>query len=204
MNVKKIGETIFLALVVMLSLPSNANEKSSIDDKTRNPLFANADKHQISHSSGISFRSKGVENLYSLMGQYSVPRTFFTFSARNNLEFGGMVGKKNRGHRMDCSSDGSSAACTQFNQAMLGISKDVVLFSVHHLYVGVGLGGYLKSKADSDERINSLFTFGEKFFLGYNWGTINTELYVRHFSNASLTNKNSGYNFAGAAVSYNF
>ncbi|EGA0714185.1 acyloxyacyl hydrolase, partial [Salmonella enterica subsp. enterica serovar Cerro] len=28
--------------------------------------------------------------------------------------------------------------------------------------------------------------------------------YIRHFSNGSLTDKNSGHNFVGASISYNF
>ncbi|HFE6488298.1 acyloxyacyl hydrolase [Salmonella enterica] len=72
------------------------------------------------------------------------------------------------------------------------------------IYTGIGLGAYIKSKSRDDMRVNSAFTFGEKAFLGWNFGAFSTEAYIRHFSNGSLTDKNSGHNFVGASISYNF
>ncbi|EDW5994053.1 acyloxyacyl hydrolase [Salmonella enterica subsp. salamae] len=71
-------------------------------------------------------------------------------------------------------------------------------------YTGVSLGAYIKSKSHDDMRVDSAFIFGEKAFLGWNFGSFATEAYIRHFSNGALTDKNSGHNFVGAAVSYNF
>ncbi|EDI7678629.1 acyloxyacyl hydrolase [Salmonella enterica] len=86
----------------------------------------------------------------------------------------------------------------------MGISKDVALVHFAGIYTGIGLGAYIKSKSRDDMRVNSAFTFGEKAFLGWNFGAFSTEAYIRHFSNGSLTDKNSGHNFVGASISCNF
>lgn len=128
------------------------------------------------------------------------PAIFFFLQARNNLELGGFKAKGSD----DCSKHSGSVPCNKYNQGVLGISKDVALVHFAGIYTGIGLGAYIKSKSRDDMRVNSAFTFGEKTFLGWNFGAFSTEAYIRHFSNGSLTDKNSGHNFVGASISYNF
>jgi len=167
-------------------------------------MLGGGNNHQISLSGGVSTRSNGFENLYSAMVQYSEPSDFFFLRARTNLEVGGMLGEKNKGNSMDCSANSGSLPCDDYNQYILGVSKDAALLSISKFYLGVGLGAYIKTKSRDDERVNSAFTFGEKALLGYSFGPANAEVFIRHFSNGSLTEKNSGYNFVGAAIAYNF
>ncbi|MDE1464531.1 acyloxyacyl hydrolase [Spartinivicinus poritis] len=92
---------------------------------------------------------------------------------------------------------------SQYDLGMIGISKDVALLSGTNTYLAVGLGIYLKEKKTN--RIGSKFTFGERLALGYRFDSgIAMELYARHFSNAGITDDNSGQNFAGLSIGYTF
>ena len=145
-------------------------------------------KNQMSGHIGVSMRSR-FEALYTAEIQYSQPTTFFRMAARQNLEFITARGSGNR---------------TKYNQpGILGVSQDAFLFQNPRLYVGAGLGAYIKSRAT--DRISSKFTFGEKLFLGVKLSD-NTaaEVFVRHFSNGRLTDDNTGQNFLGMSLSYNF
>lgn len=190
-------QKIIYLILALISSSAVANDK--------NAMFGDGNSYQVSFSSGISTRSHRLEILYSVMTQYSALGTFFFLPARTNLEVGGVMGQRdNKGNRMNCSLHSGSVPCDSYNQAMLGLSKDVSLLSAYNLYLGIGLGAYIKSKSYGDERVNSAFTFGEKAFLGYNWGAVSTEVFIRHFSNGSLTNKNLGHNFVGMALGLNF
>lgn len=91
---------------------------------------------------------------------------FFFLQARNNLELGGFKAKGSD----DCSKHSGSVPCNKYNRGVLGISKDVALVHFAGIYTGIGLGAYIKSKSRDDMRVNSAFTFGEKAFLGWNFG----------------------------------
>ncbi|RDU51551.1 hypothetical protein CQA49_09435 [Helicobacter sp. MIT 00-7814] len=88
-----------------------------------------------------------------------------------------------------------------FNQVIFGSAQDVML-SFDRFYLGAGIGIYIRSRIDS--RIGSAFTFGEKIFLGYSFGSFNTEVFLKHYSNGTLTTTNSGFNFLGMRVGYSF
>ena len=158
-----------------------------------NPIFGSRD-NQLSLWAGKSFRSDGFEKLYSLNLQYSQPNTFFRLPGRRNIEIGGFTGGK---HEANEKND-----LSQYDQYIGGLSQDVLIFYGDNFYSGVGLGAYIKSESTS--RISSKFTFGEKIFVGYSFGAVSAELYVRHYSNGTLTKENAGQNFAGLALAYNF
>ncbi|MDX8924084.1 lipid A 3-O-deacylase PagL [Salmonella enterica] len=182
---------IFIYILLLCAFACSAND---------NVFFGKGNKHQISFAGGERIRRGGVEHLYTAFLTYSEPSDFFFLQARNNLELGGFKAKGND----DCSKHSGSVPCNKYNQGVLGISKDVALVHFAGIYTGIGLGAYIKSKSRDDMRVNSAFTFGEKAFLGWNFGAFSTEAYIRHFSNGSLTDKNSGHNFVGASISYNF
>ncbi|HGB2714591.1 TPA: lipid A 3-O-deacylase PagL, partial [Salmonella enterica subsp. enterica serovar Thompson] len=110
-------------------------------------------------------------HLYTAFLTYSEPSDFFFLQARNNLELGGFKAKGSD----DCSKHSGSVPCNKYNQGVLGISKDVALVHFAGIYTGIGLGAYIKSKSRDDMRVNSAFTFGEKAFLGWNFGAFSTE-----------------------------
>ena len=86
---------------------------------------------------------------------------------------------------------------------ILGISEDAIVFHTQRFYIGATLGAYIKSQ--KTDRISSKFTFGQKFFIGLKFLQNSAmELYVRHFSNGSLTELNSGQNFMGLSYTINF
>ena len=60
------------------------------------------------------------------------------------------------------------------------------------------------SKSESTDIISSKFTFGERLGLGTNIGVMNLEAYIRHFSNGTLTDKNSGQSFVGLSTEFKF
>ncbi len=89
------------------------------------------------------------------------------------------------------------------NQFAIGLSKDVIIPLFSNLYFGAGLGIYIKNKINS--RISSKFTFGQKYFLGFNLNEhISLEIFEKHISNGSITDNNNGYDFLGIAASYIF
>ena len=85
-----------------------------------------------------------------------------------------------------------------YNQFILGIYHNI-LFGQDNLYLSLGIGGYLKTKRT--ERIGTYFTFSEKISIGTKINDIVVELYLRHFSNASMSKENSGQNFLGLSFS---
>ncbi|KML18882.1 membrane protein [Leclercia adecarboxylata] len=182
---------LFLFVVTLFSLSAYSAD---------NVFFRDGKSQQITLSAGQSIRSDGLENLYASFISYSEPSEFFFLQAKTNLELGEF-----KAFGSDtCNKNSGKSACSTYNQVVFGLSKDVALIHINGLYTGVGLGAYIKSKSHDDMRVNSAFTFGEKAFIGWNFGSFATEAYIRHFSNGTLTDKNSGHNFVGAAISYNF
>ncbi|EKF9136354.1 acyloxyacyl hydrolase [Vibrio cholerae] len=162
-------------------------------------------ENQITISAGQSVRSGfDRENLYMGSIVYSQPSTFFRIPAKLNIEGIYVKGK-------DASADKQvgdnlyprDLRLSDYDMGIFGISQDVQLFNINGFYSSIGLGGYLKS--ESTDRISSKFTFGEKITVGYQFNnTVNLELYARHFSNGSLTDKNAGQNFYGLSLGYSF
>lgn len=183
----------YLSLFSLFFVSFNANSAENI-------FFSAGKNHQISLSAGQSIRGDGLENLYAAFLSYSEPSKFFFLQARTNLELGGFkaFGSDN------CSKNAGHAACEKYTQLIFGLSKDVALVHYSDFYAGVGLGAYIKSLSHDDMRVDSAFTFGEKAFLGWKFGAYSAEAYIRHFSNGTLTDKNSGHNFVGASMTYSF
>ena len=163
------------------------------------------DRNQLTISAGQSVRSGfATENLYMGSIAYSQPSTFFRIPAKMNMEVIYLAGK-------DASDDKKvgddlyprDLKLSDYDMGMIGISQDIQLFNLNGFYSSLGLGGYLKS--ESTDRISSKFTFGEKVTVGYQFNsTVNLELYARHFSNGTLTDKNAGQNFYGLSLGYSF
>ena len=154
---------------------------------TSNILFDDAE-HQISVHGGVSLRSK-LENLYLFEIQYSQANTFFGLDARQNIE---LITARGFGDARKYSQD-----------IILGISEDAIIFHTDRLYLGAQLGAYIKSQ--TTDRISSKFTFGQKLFIGIKFLKNSAiELFVRHFSNGTLTEQNSGQNFMGLSYTINF
>ncbi len=85
----------------------------------------------------------------------------------------------------------------------VGVSWDVVVFHWHGLYVGGGIGPYMR---DSHDRyVSSRLVFGEKVFIGARindcWAA---ELFTLHFSNGDFTEINHGFNYIGLGMNYSF
>lgn len=162
-------------------------------------------RNQLSISMGQSVRSGfDIENLYMGSIVYSQPSTFFRIPAKINFEGIYIKGKDaSSGKKVGANLYPKELTLSDYNMGMLGISQDIQLFNIGGIYSSVGLGGYLKSK--STERVSSKFTFGEKVTLGYQFSNnVNLELYARHFSNGTLTDKNSGQNFYGLTLGYSY
>lgn len=104
----------------------------------------------------------------------------------------------------DCSKYFGSVFCNKYNQGVLGILKDVVLVYFVGIYIGIGLGVYIKFKLWDDMCVNFVFIFGEKVFFGWNFGVFFIEVYIWYFLNGLFMDKNLGYNFVGVLISYNF
>jgi len=153
--------------------------------KKRNPMFLQTN-NLIRFEFGFSFRDN-VEGIYNLGFIYSQPNTFFRLVGRLNIEVGGMFGNK----------------INFFNQLYAGLSQDIALPLFYtkkygNMYIGIGLGGYIKSASES--RVSSNFMFGERVFIGYTFNNVLIEMFVKHYSNGMLTNENSGHNFFGASM----
>ena len=59
---------------------------------------------------------------------------------------------------------------SQYNQMLFGFSQDVLVFYTENTYIGVGLGGYIKTRDEFEKdvtrpRVNSIFVFGVNAFL---------------------------------------
>ena len=194
----KIMKKYILFTILIIGMPVVADNKISY-----NPMFG-SNKHQIMIHGGKSFRSKDkFENLFFGGITYSQPGSFFFgLPARNNLEINAFKGRDNKENGVPESTQ-QVDNLSQYDLGMIGISKDVALLSGSNAYLAVGLGVYLKEKKTN--RIGSKFTFGERLALGYSFESgIAMEIYARHFSNAGITDDNSGQNFAGLSVGYTF
>lgn len=185
---KKLIKIYFIYFVVFAKLVS-AETKN-------NPAFDNF-KNQFNFHLAFSPRKQKpekehLENLYLAFIQYSQPNKIFRTYGRINFE---VLGIADFSKKLFSSSEN--------NQFAVGLSQDLLikLFN-QNLYCGAGLGIYIKNKVNS--RIGSKFTFGQKYFIGYNFGRVNLEIYEKHISNGSITPENSGYDFIGIGVTYNF
>ena len=86
---------------------------------------------------------------------------------------------------------------------MAGGALEVALVSWRGLYFGVGLGGHMRDRVTS--RLDSKFTFSQKAFIGYGiTDSFAMELFARHISNGTLSERNAGYNFFGLSALVNF
>ena len=162
-----------------------------------NPAFGEK-QNAIRLEFGASVRSKGFENLYQVKFIYSQPNRFFRIHGRLNLELGGFFGFGNGFDKVSLNA---------LNLAFAGISEDILLpFFVSknygNLYAGLGIGAYIKSNGEL--RVGSNFTFGERVFVGYLWQHFSFEIFVKHFSNGTLSLPNSGHNFFGITSGYVF
>ncbi|MDR0308009.1 MAG: acyloxyacyl hydrolase [Chitinispirillales bacterium] len=154
-----------------------------------NPAFG-GNNDQISVRFSQSIRDAGkLEDLFIFELCYSQPNKFFRLPGRQNMEF---ITQRGNGE------------LSKYNQDIIfGLSQDLISPAIWRMYAGINLGIYIKSQVT--DRIDSKFTFGERIFLGVRiLNEFRLELSVRHFSNGSLTHKNSGQNFAGLNTSFNF
>lgn len=180
---------------------------SALPAAAANVMFGD-NENQLLISAGQSIRNDikdpKTENLYIASLSYGIPTHYFNFlQGRFNFEVGAFRGKNGS----DNDSVGSpgypkTTDMEQYNLGYAGFSQDIAVIYFGGFYTSLGLGAYMKTKATN--RIGTAFTFGEKAALGYNFGPVAVEAYIRHFSNAGLSEQNSGQNFYGAALAYNF
>ncbi len=188
------------------------NVVPSFDTFFSNAAFANKN-NQLMVFGGVSIRDGGFERFTDSNGKYkynlmyggivySQKSSFFKVPARLNLEFTFFDGKKNG---MAKRSDGTwhSRDYSVYNQLAAGISQDLIL-GWKYFYYAPGLGIYMKAKNKTDDRISSRLHFGVRNAIGTNIGAFNAEIFFRHFSNGSMTEQNSGQNFAGIALGFKF
>ena len=99
---------------------------------------------------------------------------------------------------------------SQYNQMLFGFSQDVLILYTENTYLGVGAGGYIKTRDErggdvTEPRVQSLFAFGLSAFLGQKiTDSMSLELFYKHFSNGKLERPNIGHNFVGLTITYNF
>lgn len=148
-------------------------------------LFQANTKNQFSFIGAPGIGSAASDDRAGMfMLQYSQPATVFRLDGRQNLHVG---------HVLDGNTPWSFA----------GASLDVILASYRRVYAGAGIGGFIRTQ--ETERLNSRFTFGERAFIGCRiTPTFGAEVFIQHFSNGDLTDKNLGYNFLGLSGSINF
>lgn len=101
-------------------------------------------------------RSSGFETHYQAESIYSQPNRFFRLHGRLNVEVGGFFGFYDARLKSDLGA---------LNLAFAGVSEDILLplfisENSGNLYVGAGIGAYIKSKGEG--RVISNFTFGER------------------------------------------
>jgi len=170
---------------------------SVVSAEIPNPAFGEK-KHQLSLHFGNGIRSGlNFEELYLGAISYGQANRFFMLPGRINLEF--------MTHR-------GMGRFAEYNQyAIMGFSQDLIVpafiwaepKAISRLYLGINLGIYIQS--EMTQRISSRFAFGQRAFLGYRINDkFAVELYGRHFSNGDLTEKNSGQDFLGFSVFWNF
>ena len=87
-------------------------------------------------------------------------------------------------------------------EIIFGLSQSIYLFKASSWFAELGVGIYMQTKVTS--RISSGFTFGERFSIGYKFQSSSLEIYLRHLSNAGITEENHGYNPQGITYSYYF
>lgn len=160
-----------------------ASSKALAEDDISKRYFS-GQQNQLQIAAGVSSRSDGFEDFYSFNVQYSQPNRFFRLPGRINAEVGAGFGEDD------------------YKQRIAGLSQDLLYSFNDRFYAGVGLGGYIKSK--QTDRIESKYTFGERAFVGYSMEQGAVELYIRHYSNGSVTTGNAGQNFVGLAYSWHF
>lgn len=183
-NLKK-THVLYISLIAAIGITS----LPALSDEVKQDNVFSGNENQISLSIGASTRSDTIEDLYAFNFQYSQPNSFFNLPGRLNAELGGFFS--------------GDSELEQYNLGIAGLSQDILHSFGDQFYVGVGLGGYIKS--ESTNRVSSKFTFGEKVFLGYNLNeNSNVEVFVRHYSNGTITEFNSGQNFAGLSLTYNY
>jgi len=175
---------MFLAVITVFVFISGV---LAADDRV-NPAFGGKD-NQISLHFGQSLRDS-LENLFMVEARYSQPNEFFRIHGRRNMEF--------------ITARGASELARYNQNLIFGLSQDALTRLFHDsVYGGINLGIYIKSHVT--DRISSRFTFGQRVFLAYKFSDfIAIEAFGRHFSNGTLTAQNSGQNFVGFTVIYNF
>lgn len=175
----------------------NAESKSAFKQYfAKNPAFGDK-QNSIRFEFGASVRSSGFENQYQVEFIYSQPNRFFRLHGRLNLEIGGFFGFGSNG----------GIDLRALNLAFAGVSEDILLplfvsENSGNLYVGAGIGAYIKSKGEG--RVISNFTFGERVFVGYFYNSFNIEIFIKHFSNGTLARPNKGHNFFGITAGWVF
>jgi hypothetical protein len=167
------------------------NYTAANSDKLKNPLPSTAKKdivekvifgtklNQVQSYFGVSAR---LESLYIVNLSYSQPNDFFRLEGRQNFEL--------------------VKFADRYDLYLAGLSQDVINSIYRKSFVGLGLGIFIANK--TTDRVGSNFTFSEKVFLGFRFGNQVVELLYRHFSNGSVTNENSGFDFVGLTLSQNF
>lgn len=152
-----------------------------------NPIF---DSVQNSIRIELSNNLSSKEYYSNINLIYAQPNRIFRLPGRINIEIGFYSPPPNKSHYF----------------AIIGISQDLALPiypSIYgNLFLGVGIGIYLKSRID--DRIGSAVTFGERFFIGYMIKNFDIEIYYKHYSNGTLEKPNGGYDLWGISFGYCF
>ncbi len=176
------------AIIAMTSCVANANVMFAPNTQNSIAIYA---AQSTGDGTLLKLIAPGIWDISPqtmVMAQYSQPTEIFRLDARINLNMIQNLGY-NGGHGLSFFG--------------MGISWDVALLQYHDMYMGIGMGPYMRNK--SDRWVDSRLTFGEKFFIGKNISNaLRMEIFTIHFSNGSFTYPNRGFNFAGLAVTYSF
>jgi hypothetical protein len=182
-NNKKEGLKMNKALIVAAILICSG--ATAIEAKS-NVFFGEGNISQIGFSGGTGSQEEGDQHgaREFLALHYAQPTEVFRLPARIAIEGAALVGEG-----------------VKWNMA--GIFWDMAPIKYNRFYLGVGIGGYIRSKITP--RLDTKFTFGEKVFAGYRiMDDFSLELFARHISNGTISERNLGYNFFGIEAMTNF
>ena len=188
----KTGFLAFLFSALLLSQEEIKRQNAYLTDNLLiNSIFP---KEEVNNSIRIEFSSSLSSDRHYFNANliYAQPNRIFKLPGRLNFEIGGFFTPANQTHI--------------YNFAIIGISQDVI-FPIYpsdfgNLFLGVGIGLYLKSKVD--DRVGSAITFGERLFVGYMVEDYDIELYYKHYSNGTIEIPNGGHDFWGISFGYCF
>lgn len=189
---------VFLFLGITASKSANADRVGVIPFDTSSGV----DGQTLTFESGVSYNGSRAEDLYYFSITHRKAKDFIRLPLYVRVEMGAFFGQGCK--KKACNSSRKSnepLELVDLNTPIVGVAGEITLFDHRYFDVHFSLGGHLKK---SSSRVGSVFTFGERLAVNMKSKNHNFSLFVRHFSNASITPDNGGYNFVGLSFASRF